>query len=263
MVAPLGFDGVMARIGAIESKFGTASASGSSTASLTPTPGSLAGFEPFGDAYQAALDAAGGGARTDGNLSHANASQAYATPLQPGATATVGGFPSVVGTNPVGGVAGVGGTRYSLEVAAPGVRPIGGYGKMPVPPELAPYGNGRIPPDRLVRIGQGNHRLYAPAAASWDQVVQAARDDGIDLRITDSYRSYDQQVDLVRRKGLYSEGGLGARPGTSNHGWGLAVDADVRDPDVLAWVRENAPRFGWVEAAPREPWHWEFRPHQV
>ena len=29
------------------------------------------------------------------------------------------------------------------------------------------------------------------------------------------------------------------------------------------WVRENAPRFGWVEAVPREPWHWEYRPHQV
>jgi hypothetical protein len=56
---------------------------------------------------------------------------------------------------------------------------------------------------------------------------------------------------------------LAAEPGTSNHGWGLAVDADVRDPALLAWIREHGPEFGWVEAVPREPWHWEFRPHQV
>jgi len=85
----------------------------------------------------------------------------------------------------------------------------------------------------------------------------------VSIRITDSYRSYDQQVDLVKRKGLYSEGGLGARPGTSNHGWGLAVDADVNDARTLDWIRTNGPRFGYVEAVPREPWHWEFRPQQV
>jgi LAS superfamily LD-carboxypeptidase LdcB len=70
-------------------------------------------------------------------------------------------------------------------------------------------------------------------------------------------------VDLVDRKGLYSNGGYGAVPGTSNHGWGLAVDIDVTSPSTMAWVRANAYRFGFVEAVPREPWHWEFRPQQA
>jgi zinc D-Ala-D-Ala carboxypeptidase len=139
----------------------------------------------------------------------------------------------------------------------------GGYGAMPVPPALAPYGNGRIPADVLTPIAQSGHRLYAPAAAAWDRVVAAAAQDGISLRITDSYRSYEQQVDLAARKGLYRDGGLAAVPGTSNHGWGLAVDADVTDPATLEWLRRNGPRFGYVETVPREPWHWEFRPHQV
>ena len=148
-------------------------------------------------------------------------------------------------------------------VGAPGARPIGGYGSMPVPPSLVAFGNGNVPATALTPIRQSGHRLYAPAAAAWDGLVSAAAADGVSIRITDSYRSYDQQVDLVKRKGLYSEGGLGARPGTSNHGWGLAVDADVNDARTLDWIRTNGPRFGYVEAVPREPWHWEFRPQQV
>ena len=134
---------------------------------------------------------------------------------------------------------------------------------MPVPTELAAYGNGQLPPVHWQSIGQGGHRLYAPAAAAWQSAVAAARADGIDLKVTDSYRSYDQQVDLADRKGLYKDGGLGATPGTSNHGWGLAVDVDVSDPATLAWMRTNGYRFGFVEAVPREPWHWEFRPQQA
>ncbi len=103
----------------------------------------------------------------------------------------------------------------------------------------------------------------APAAQAWRACVEAARADGIDLTITDSYRTFDQQVDLVQRKGLYSNGGYGATPGTSNHGWGLAVDADVTAPQTLDWMRANAYKFGFVEAVPREPWHWEFRPQQA
>jgi D-alanyl-D-alanine carboxypeptidase len=70
-------------------------------------------------------------------------------------------------------------------------------------------------------------------------------------------------VDLVARKGLYANGGLGAVPGTSNHGWGVAVDADITNPATKAWLQANGHRFGFVEAVPREPWHWEFRPSQA
>ena len=55
----------------------------------------------------------------------------------------------------------------------------------------------------------------------------AAAAAGVDIGVTDSYRPYEEQVDLVRRKGLYSQGGLAAVPGTSPHGWGMALDVDV------------------------------------
>ena len=149
--------------------------------------------------------------------------------------------------------------RPSTVAPATGGSPSG-LGGIAVPPALAPYGNGQIPRDALQPIAQSGHRLWAPAAQAWDDLVDAAARAGFDLRITDSYRSYEEQVDLARRKGLYADGGLAAVPGTSNHGWGLAVDADVRDPALLEWLRQNGPAFGWVERVPREPWHWEFRP---
>ena len=98
---------------------------------------------------------------------------------------------------------------------------------------------------------------------TWKEAVAAAAADGIELKITDSYRSYAEQVDLAQRKGLYENGGLAAVPGTSNHGWGLAVDVDITDAATLDWIRSNGYRFGFVEAVKREPWHWEYRPQQA
>jgi len=157
----------------------------------------------------------------------------------------------------------IGATFPPVVGAGSSVGQVGGYGKMPVPADLAAYGNGQIPIDSLETIGQGGHRLYAPAAESYKALVAAAKLDGIDLTVTDSYRTYDQQVDLAARKGIYADGGLAAVPGTSNHGWGLAVDFNVNSPAALEWLKNNGHSFGWVEAVKREPWHWEFRPTQA
>lgn len=157
------------------------------------------------------------------------------------------------------------GAPYAGVSATPGssVGKIGGFGAMPVPAELQEHGNGQLPDAALQSIGQNGHRLWGPAAASWRNAVAAANAEGIDLKITDSYRTYDQQVELAGRKGLYADGGLAAVPGTSNHGWGMAVDADITNPATLNWIRANGYKFGFVEAVTREPWHWEFRPQQA
>ena len=52
---------------------------------------------------------------------------------------------------------------------------------------------------------------------------------GKKMTVTDGWRSYAVQVDLARRKGIYGQGGLAARPGTSNHGFGFAVDISTAD----------------------------------
>jgi hypothetical protein len=149
----------------------------------------------------------------------------------------------------VGGTSGTGGvgTGASL-VDADGI-----------PVALKAYGNGRIPAQALSTIEGTSQQLWAPAARSLEALRSAAAADGVTVGITDSYRTYESQVDLVQRKGLYSQGGLAAAPGTSRHGWGVAVDLRL-DATAQAWMRTNAAQFGFNENVAREPWHWEYEP---
>ncbi|MEV6599282.1 M15 family metallopeptidase [Actinoplanes sp. NPDC051346] len=128
-----------------------------------------------------------------------------------------------------------------------------------IPTELAAYGNGKIPANALGKVGNTNHKLWAPAAESLNQMIADAKAQGVTIGITDSYRSYDEQVDVARRKGLYSQGGLAAKPGTSEHGWGMATDLDLNSK-AQAWMRANGEKYGFSENVPREPWHWEYKP---
>ena len=117
--------------------------------------------------------------------------------------------------------------------------------------------NGRLDPASLELIGIGQHKLVPSAAESFKRMRTDAAAAGVNIGVTDSYRSYDEQVALANRKGVYSQGGLAAVPGTSNHGLGIALDLDL-DPKGQAWMRANGASYGFTENVPREPWHWEF-----
>jgi peptidoglycan DL-endopeptidase CwlO len=127
------------------------------------------------------------------------------------------------------------------------------------------WANGQIPADQLCRVGSGPHRLRCDAAAAY-RAMSAAYETafGSPLCITDSYRSIDAQVDAHERKP-----GITAVPGTSNHGWGLAVDLcggiNSFGTAQTTWMTANAARFGWVHpdwadrtGSNPEPWHWEY-----
>ncbi|MEU8610804.1 M15 family metallopeptidase [Actinoplanes sp. NPDC048791] len=131
-----------------------------------------------------------------------------------------------------------------------------------IPTELVGYGNGKIPANALEKVGNTNHKLWAPAAESLNKMISDAKAQGVTIGITDSYRSYSEQVDVARRKGLYSQGGLAAKPGTSEHGWGMATDLDLNNK-AQAWMRANGEKYGFVENTPREPWHWAYKPKSV
>jgi hypothetical protein len=154
------------------------------------------------------------------------------------------------------GAAGAGAGLAGAGVAGTGKANLNAKG---IPADLAAYGNGRIPSGALGQVGDTRHRLWTPAADSLTRLIADARRDGVTIGITDSYRSFAEQVDLAKRKGLYSQGGLAAKPGTSDHGWGMAADLDLNSK-AQAWMRANAGRYGFVENTPREPWHWAYRP---
>lgn len=128
--------------------------------------------------------------------------------------------------------------------------------------------NGRLNPKQLCRLpGPGNHMLRADAAIAFAKLNEAyTRRFGDSISLTDSYRTYAQQVSVKRRKP-----GLAARAGTSNHGWGLAIDIADGVPkrnDRYHWLAKHAPKYGWDNPAwarkggrgPYEPWHWEYTP---
>jgi hypothetical protein len=130
-----------------------------------------------------------------------------------------------------------------------------------IPTELLEHGNGRVPESMLVKLGLAGHRLHPSAAdafAKWRAAAQAA---GINLTLTDSYRTLSQQEDLKKRKPT-----LSATPGRSVHGWGFAVDLAVEWPPkpfgntVYEWLKTSGPAIGWHLGRPKdEPWHWVYR----
>jgi len=123
-------------------------------------------------------------------------------------------------------------------------------------------GNGRLQLSQLREVEPG-HYLHPYVADKFTQMKQDAARQGINLDINNAYRSYDKQVEMANRLGLYSRGGKAAVPGTSNHGWGTAVDLNVRsNPGAFQWLQQNGVRYGFNNIA-REPWHWEIKPNRV
>jgi cell wall-associated NlpC family hydrolase len=182
----------------------------------------------------------------------------------------------VVRTLPGDQVLGIG--RPSLDqrapVTAPG--PSGGAlrmecGNTVYPPsydgarQWGGYPNGLIPPSAMCPLGAAGHSLRCDAAAAYRAMSAAfATAFGSPICMTDSYRTYASQVRLYGQKPT-----LAAVPGTSNHGWGLAVDLcggiESYGTTPYNWMKANAGRFGflhpdWAEPGNgrEEPWHWEY-----
>ena len=131
----------------------------------------------------------------------------------------------------------------------------------------ASYSNGQLPSSVLCVLPfSPRHHLRADAAVQLIRLNDSYKGRfGENICLTDSYRSLASQYSVAARKP-----GLAARPGTSEHGWGLAVDLcdgpDQTGGSRRAWFLANAPKFGWDNpdwARPGtgsrpEPWHWEF-----
>ncbi len=138
-------------------------------------------------------------------------------------------------------------------------------------PDTAParwggYRNGTIPAASLCAVAPGSTQLLRCDAAVAFRLLDSAYAArfGRRLPVTDAYRSLTEQQALFAAKP-----NLAAVPGTSNHGWGLAVDlAGGVERFATAehtWLVANAPRFGWQHplwarqgGSRPEPWHFEF-----
>jgi murein DD-endopeptidase MepM/ murein hydrolase activator NlpD len=127
------------------------------------------------------------------------------------------------------------------------------------------FQNGEIPESVLCPATTGGHLLSCDAAVAYRLLDAAFEDEfGVPLCITDSYRSRAGQESLFQSKPT-----LAAVPGTSNHGWGVAVDlcggVESFGSPEHDFVVAQGPTYGWHhpdwagENGNRpEAWHFEF-----
>lgn len=131
--------------------------------------------------------------------------------------------------------------------------------------------------NELFDINKNNLSLRPEAYEALKKLAEAALKDGIKLTVSSTYRSYEYQKNLfdywVSVDGLEEAERESARPGTSQHQLGLALDfAPVDDafdetPEGK-WVYENASKYGWSLSFPQgyehvtgyrwECWHFRY-----
>lgn len=155
------------------------------------------------------------------------------------------------------------------------------------PPPGLPKGlvNGTIPANVLAPIGNGMI-LHKEAAVQYLKLKEQAQKDKIRFTISSAYRPLADQVRLYKK---YPKG-QAAKPGSSIHGWGCAIDfgeiandckvkggavdgrtlpsvnQKVRQTNPLyRWLSVYGPKYGWYNPARLcdntgndEAWHWEY-----
>ncbi len=120
--------------------------------------------------------------------------------------------------------------------------------------------------------------IHAKVVPFLEDMLDDAREDGVDMQILSAYRSFDEQREL---KGNYTVTyGSGANTfsadqGYSEHQLGTAIDVTTgslaggltsfEQTAAYTWLLNNAYRYGFVLSYPKdnafyifEPWHWRF-----
>lgn len=116
--------------------------------------------------------------------------------------------------------------------------------------------------------------LDPTAEAAFEQMQQAASEDGLLITILSGYRSYSEQEYQynvhVENKGKEVADEVSARPGYSEHQSGLCMDINstedsFADTEEAKWLAENCVSYGFIIRFPEgkeeytgysyEPWH--------
>jgi D-alanyl-D-alanine dipeptidase len=169
--------------------------------------------------------------------------------------------------------------------------------KVVLPKEVEKVGNGNLTPKMLATVKCGG-KMWTKAAEAFNALYDEALAAGHKLRNVGDYRPFGDQLAMFNDR--YSAKDQGRKPqitrnyegkvwylkpgkapsgtpGTSNHGFGLAIDVGIEVKGKLLsiggtkaydWMCENAPRFGfYLQGAPTkdgkpnpeyEAWHWQY-----
>jgi LAS superfamily LD-carboxypeptidase LdcB len=122
----------------------------------------------------------------------------------------------------------------------------------------------------------GKYLLHPEAAIQYFKLKKQAKAEGVTWTMTSAYRSVAHQQSL-------GTGSTIAKPGSSPHGWGIAIDfselyrqvggsgnpainkAGREKSSLYRWLSNNGPKYGWYNPARLadgggvdEMWHWEY-----
>ena len=141
-----------------------------------------------------------------------------------------------------------------------------------VPRDLMP-----VKGNELWNVSRNDLSLRPEAYHALEELSRAALNDGIKLLVSSTYRSYKYQEGLfnryVKQDGLELAERYSARPGTSQHQLGVAVDFgsitdDWGDTKMGKWVYNHAAEYGWSLSFPQgyedvtgymwECWHFRY-----
>lgn len=137
----------------------------------------------------------------------------------------------------------------------------------------------------LVDIGNG-YKFDEKGAKYLLEMIEAARQDGINLFVVSSYRSVEKQtknfnnsIEQLKSEGYTEQEAYNqtiryiALPGTSEHSLGLAVDLNSLEESFeqtaeFNWLKKNCYKYGFILRYPKnkesvtkiayEPWHYRY-----
>lgn len=134
-------------------------------------------------------------------------------------------------------------------------------------------------PSDLVSVGNGQ-RMRSEAAEHVNKLLKDINADGLYLQAQSGFRSIDLQTRLynnyVARDGVKKADTYSARPGSSEHHTGLAIDLShdgtleetFEDTKQFEWLDKNAHKYGLILRYPKdkvymtgymyEPWHYRY-----
>ena len=140
------------------------------------------------------------------------------------------------------------------------------------------------------KVGNGQY-VDSRIAPELEAMLAAAREDGVEISIISSYRSYDRQVSLYKNKirrlerqgyskaeATEEAGTVVAVPGMSEHATGLALDLasksypvleeEQENTDAYQWLMQHCMEYGFILRYPKdkeeitgiiyEPWHFRY-----
>ena len=138
-------------------------------------------------------------------------------------------------------------------------------------------------PSDLVAVDKVN--IHKDCAEAFKEMQEAAKRDGVNLRIVSGYRSSQYQINVFKKKFKDDKGNYAyptdeqmrnrlkysAPSGFSEHHTGLAIDINdteerFKDTKAYKWLQQHAAEYGFEISFPEnnaqglgfEPWHWRY-----